>query len=72
MGGDTARNRGDEMVAPDAVARFDMVILENHLTGCSNACRMDGGCATSGFGDLTGGTEKMVTGCAGNIVSAWK
>ena len=72
MRGDAARNRGDEVVTAEAITMFDMVLFEDHLTGCPNVGRMDSWCSTSGLGDLAGGTEKIVTLCTGNVVGAWK
>ncbi len=58
------------MVTAEAITRFDMVLFEDHLTGCPNAGRMDSWCLMSGLGDLSGGTEKIVTGYTGDVVDA--
>ena len=60
------------MVTAEAITRFDMVFFEDHLTGCPNVRKMDSWCSMSGLGDLAGGTEKIVTGCTGDAVGAWK
>ena len=68
MRGDMARNRRDEVVTAKAITRFDMVLFEDHLTGCPKAGRVDSWCLTSGLGDFAGSTEKIVTGCTGDVV----